>query len=309
MENLVIVWAWWWWYTAGLYAGRYAMKPVIVGAMDGWVIIENPLVENFPWFEEPTSWFAIMEKVKNQSLKYGAKYIQDKVQSVLPIDEKNFAKWYKITTELNGELEAKTVLLSIWTEKRMLGAPWEKDFFGKWVSYCATCDWFFYRWKTVAVVWWGDSALIEALYLSKICEKVYLIHRSDTFKAEPIRITKMNETKNIEPILNSEIEQIWWENLVQWTKIKSGSNTSQLDVNWIFIAIGMIPNKITWLDKWLKRDQHSYIIVSDHMSTNLPWVYAAWDCSTWSAWFRQLITACSEWAIAAESAFKYLSKG
>ena len=308
MKDLVIIWTWGGGFTAGLYAWRYGLKPLIIWANEGWMITENPIVENFPWFDQPTSGYEIMQKIKNQALTYGAEQITDTVKEITPIDEKDFSAWYNIETQFKWTIQAKSIILAIGTEKNMIWVKWEKEFFWKWVSYCATCDGFFYRWKTTAVVWGGDTAFIEALYLANICEKVYLIHRRDSFRAEAIRIEKAKQHPNIEFVLNSQIEEIYGNNLVEWVKVNQNWETIDLKLDWVFIAIWMTPNKMPWLDKYLERDEKQYIKVDSCTKTNLPGIFAVWDCSTWNCGFRQLVVACAEWAVAAENAFKYLSK-
>ena len=308
MKDLVIIWTWGGGFTAGLYAWRYGLKPLIIWANEWWMITENPVVENFPWFDQPTSGYEIMQKIKNQALTYGAEQITDTVKEITPIDEKDFSAWYNIETQFKWTIQAKSIILAIGTEKNMIWVKWEKEFFWKWVSYCATCDGFFYRWKTTAVVGGWDTAFIEALYLANICEKVYLIHRRDSFRAEAIRIEKAKQHPNIEFVLNSQIKEIYGNDLVEWVKVNQNWETIDLKLDWVFIAIWMTPNKMPWLDKYLERDEKQYIKVDSCTKTNLPGIFAVWDCSTWNCGFRQLIVACAEWAVAAENAFKYLSK-
>lgn len=308
MEKLVIIWTWWAGFTAGIYAWRYSLSPIIIWSNEWWMITENPVVENFPWYKDPISWFEIMQDIKKQAELYGAKQIIDTVKSINPIDKNDFSRWYNIITSLNWEIQSKSLILAIWTEKNKLNVKWENEFFGKWVSYCATCDWFFYRWKTTAVVWWWDSAFIEALYLSNICEKVYLIHRRDTFRAEPIRIEKAKNNDKIEFITNATTQEIYWNNKVEWIKVNQNWTIIDKKIDGFFVAIWMTPNKMPWLDNYLERDEKWYIKINSCTSTNLPWVFAAWDCTNWNCWFRQLITACWEWAVSAEWAFKYISK-
>lgn len=307
MKNLVIVWAWWAWFTAGIYAGRYGLNPLIIWASEWGMIVENPIVENYPGFDKPTSGYEIIEKMKNQALTYGAEYKMDTIKEINPIDENDFSKWYNIQTSLNGEIQTKSIILAIWTEKNKLNVPGENEFFWKWVSYCATCDGFFYRWKTVAVVGGWDTAFIEALYLANICEKVYLIHRRDTFRAEPIRVEKAKQKWNIEFVLNAQIKEIFWNEKVEGIKVEQNWEIKEISLDGVFIAIWMTPNKMPWLDKYLKRNEKWYIIVDSCTKTNLPGVFAAGDCSTWNCGFRQLVVACAEWAVAAENAFKYLN--
>ena len=308
MENLVIVGAGGAGFTAGIYAWRYGLNPIIFWASEWGMIVENPVVENFPGFDQPTSGYEIMEKMKKQALNYGARYQMDTIKEIVPIDENDFKKGYIVKTNFNWDIQTKSVILAIWTEKNKLWVKWENEFFWKWVSYCATCDGFFYRWKTVAVVWGGDTAFIEALYLANICKKVYLIHRRDSFRAEPIRIEKAKQHPNIEFVLNATIEEICWDQTVKCIKVNQNWEIKELEVDGVFIAIGMTPNKMPGLDQYLERDEKGYIKVDSCAKTNLPGVFAAGDCSTGNCGFRQLVVACAEWAVAAENAFKYLSK-
>lgn len=319
MEKLVIVGLWGAGYTAWIYAWRYNLNPKLIWNNDWWMITENPIVENFPGYPDPTSWYDIMQNMKKQAETYWASVLYDTVKEILPIDESDFTKWYVVKTDFNWEIQTKSLILAVGTEKVKLWVEWEKEFFGKWVSYCATCDGFFYRGKKVAVVGWGDTAMIEALYLSEICEKVYLIHRRNQFRWEPIRFEKLQKKENVEIITPAIITQIWWENKVQWIQLNKCEkwdsimdcnkvSSTKLDVDGVFIAIWTRPNPVPWLDKWLERDEQGYIKVNNCMATNLPWVFAAWDCTTWNCKFRQLVVACAEWAVAAESAFKYLEK-
>ena len=308
MENLVIVGAGGAGFTAGIYAWRYGLKPIIFWASEWWMIVENPVVENFPGFDQPTSGYEIMEKMKKQTLNYWADYKIDTIKEIIPADENDFKKGYIVKTNFNWDIHTKSVILTIWTEKNKLWTKWENEFFWKWVSYCATCDGFFYRGKTVAVVGGWDTAFIEALYLANICEKVYLIHRRDSFRAEAIRIEKAKQHPNIEFVLNATIEEICWDQTVKCIKVNQNWQIKELEVDGVFIAIGMTPNKMPGLDQYLERDEKGYIKVDSCAKTNLPGVFAAWDCSTGNCGFRQLVVACAEWAVAAENAFKYLSK-
>lgn len=308
MEKLIIIWTWWAWFTSWIYAWRYALNPLVIWSNDWWMITENPIVENFSGYPEPVSGYEIMENIKKQALMYGARHITDTIKMVEPIDADNLEKWYKVHTNFNGILETKSLILSIWTEKNKLNVKWEDEFFWKWVSYCATCDWFFYKGKTTAVVWGWDSAFIEALYLANICEKVYVIHRRDEFRAEPIRVEKAEQNPKIEFIKSAQVQEVYGNEKVEWMKIEQNGAIIDKKVDWFFVAIGMTPNKLNWLDNYLKRNKNWYIEVDQETKTNLPAVFAAWDCSTWNWGFRQLIIACAEWAVAAENAFKYLSK-
>lgn len=316
MEKLVIIWLWWAWYTAGIYAFRYNLNPIIIWQMDGWLITECHMVENFPGYPQAISGYEIMSDMRKQIENYPVRIYQDNVKSVYPIDPVDFKKWYIIETDFKWSIQTQSIILATGTKKVKLWVQWEKEFFGKWVSYCATCDGFFYKWKKVLVAGWGDSAFIEALYLADICEKVYLVHRRNKFRWQPFWEDKLKTKINVEFITPSVIKKIWWEEKVSFVEVSIWKNCEvyneavdfedrKIDLDWVFIAVGTKANPINWLDKYLNRNEEWYIIVDEHMATNIPWVFAAGDCTTWSGWFRQLITACAEWAIAWESAFTY----
>ncbi len=319
MEKLVIIWLGWAWYTAWIYAFRYNLNPILIWQMDGWLITECHMVENFPGYPKAVSGYEIMSDMRKQIENYPVRIYADTVKSVQPINPADFSKWYQIQTDFHETIQTQSVLLATGTKKVRLGVEGEKEFFGKWVSYCATCDGFFYRGKIVLVAWWWDSAFIEALYLSDICEKVYLVHRRNQFRWQPFWEDKVRGKSNIEIITPSVIKKIWWDQRVGFVELSVWKNAAtyneaadfedrKIDVQWVFVAVWTKANPVTWLDEYLSRNEEWYIIVDEHMSTNLPWVFAAGDCTTWSAGFRQLITACAEWAIAWESIFTYSSK-
>ena len=317
MRDFVIVGWWWAGYTAWIYAIRYGIDSLLI-ASDHWgMIANNPEVENYPGFIESIEGGEIMDRMMKQSDRLGLETKNDRVKEIVPIDKDNLEKWYKIKLESNDDIKAKSLLLAIWTHKRKLWVPGEKEFRWKWVSYCATCDGFFYKDQDVAVIWGWDSAFVEALHLSDIANKVYLIHRRDYFKAEPSRIDKVKSKDNIEIIKSSVVEKINWDQAVNSIQISKAKDhweypkatefeTKSIKISGVFIAIGTIPNRIKWLDDILDRDRKWYIKVKENQATSLPWVYAAWDVTDNSHYYRQLITACSEWAIAARWAYDYL---
>lgn len=319
MEKLVVVWLGWGGYTAAMYASRYALDPVLIGETDGGLIIGNPMVENFPWIPWPVGWYEIMDKMRKQAEDFKIRIVQDRVKSILPIDPNDFKKWFKLTTWYSWDIETKSLVLALWTDKVKIGVPGEKELYGKGVSYCATCDGFFYRWKTAVVVWWWDTAMIEALYLSDICQKVYLIHRRNDFRWEATWMERVRQKANIEILTPTVITEIYGEKHVNGISISTAIDatayadakefrTEKLDVDVIFIAIWNKPNTIAGLDEYLQKDELGYIVVDKHQMTSVPWVFAAGDFTNSSARFRQLIVACWEWAVAAEWAFQYVSK-
>lgn len=319
MEKLIIVWLGWAGYTAGLYAWRYGLNPLIIWEMDGWTITECHAVENFSGYPGSPAGYDIMMNMRKQAESFGSRIVSDRVVDIKLIKEWDPQWWYEVITSYSWTFQTKTLILAVWTHKNKLNIPWEKEYFGKWVSYCATCDWFFMRWKKAAVVGWWNTAFIEAIYLSDICEKVYLIHRRKEFRWEKVWYDRIISKPNVELILPSIPLEIWGENKVQYIDISKWTDAweykdckvttkERVQVDWVFFAVWTIPNSVPWIDEILHKNSNWYINVDAHMKTNLHWVYAAWDCTTWSGWFRQLITACAEWAIAAESVFQFISK-
>ena len=278
MNKLTIIWLWGAWYTAWIYAWRYWLVPTLIWENDWWLITENHLVENFPWYPQGQSWYQIMQDLKKQAEKFWATIMLDKVKSITPIDPSDFTKWYNIETTFHWNIQSKAIILAIWTQKVKLWVAGETQFFWKWVSYCATCDWFFYRWKTVAVVWWWDTALIEALYLAEITEKVYLIHRRNQFRWERIRLERLKQKSNAEIITPAVVEEILWSEKVEYIKIKKcidwktimdckNFEEKLIQVDWVFIAIWTKPNPMPGLDEFLERDENWYIKVNSCMKT------------------------------------------
>jgi thioredoxin reductase (NADPH) len=168
----------------------------------------------------------------------------------------------------------------------------------KWVSYCATCDWMFFKDRDIVMVGWWNTAVTEALYLADICNKVYIVHRRDTFRAEDIWIEKAQERENIEFVLNEEVEEITGSMFVENIVLKSWKT---LKADGIFVAVWTIPNTDLVADFDLKKDNEWCLIVDARQETSLKWLYAAGDVTTNSNKFRQTIMSAAEWCLAANS--------
>ncbi|MBR2069246.1 MAG: thioredoxin-disulfide reductase [Candidatus Gastranaerophilales bacterium] len=210
----------------------------------------------------------------------------------------------KITTE-DKELFAKSIIIATGAKPQKLNVKGEKEFFGRGVSYCAVCDGAFYKNKITAVVGGGNSALEEALYLTRFCDKVYLIHRRGEFRADKIIQKRIFENKKIELVLNSVVEEIIGDNKVQGIKIKNVSNNEikTLVVQGVFPYIGLSPNSELFTNQ-LQTDEKGFIITDNTMQTNIQGVYAIGDIRNTP--LRQVITAVSDGAIAGVSVSKYL---
>jgi len=292
MYDLIIIWAWSAGYPAGMYASRYKLKNLIIGAQPGWALATSHRVENYPGTIS-APWKEIMDNFKLHAVKSGSEMVNEIVEKIEKVDD-----IFHITTSSKKEYKSKYVIIATWNNYRKLWAKWEQEFLWKWVSYCATCDWNFFRNRDVVMVGWWNAALTEALYLAEICNKVYLVHRKDTFRAENSWVEKVKNTANIELVLNEEVEEIKWNMLVEKILLKSWKT---LKANWIFIAIWSVPNTRIVDNLNLEKDKDGCLIVDKKQETSLKWLYAAWDITTNSDKFKQAIMSAAEWCLAAHS--------
>ena len=291
--DLIIIGAGSAWYPAGMYASRYKLKNLIIGAQPGWALATSHKVENWPGTIS-APWKEIMDSFKEHAETSGSEILSEFVSEVKKVDEH-----FELKTSSWKEFTSKYVIVATGNNYRHLWVTWEKEFLGKWVSYCATCDWMFFKNRDIVMVGGWNTAVTEALYLSDICKKVYLVHRKDTFKAEDSWVEKMKATENIELVLNEEVDEIVWDALwMTWVNLKSGK---ELKADWIFVAVWTIPNVsvVDWLE--LDKDQEGCLIVDKRQETSLKWLYAAWDVTTNSNKFRQTIMSAAEWCLAVNS--------
>lgn len=291
--ELIIIWAWPAWYAAGMYASRYRIKNLIIWAQPGGTLATTHRVENYPWIKSAT-WREIMNLFKEQAESSWSEILYDIVTELIKEGDT-----FSLKTSSWKAFKTKHIIVATWSSYKELWVKWEKDFFWRWVSYCATCDWMFFSGQKVVVVWWWNAALTQALYLADIADKVYLIHRSDTFRCETCWFEEANKNPKIEILTNEEVEEIVWDKLwMTHIKLKSWKI---LDSTGIFVAVWNA-NNTQILDKLnIKHDLEWSIIVDDRQETNIKWLYAAWDITNKSNKFRQAITAAAEWCIAANS--------
>lgn len=291
--DLIIIWAGSAWYPAGMYASRYKLKNLIIGAQPGWALATSHKVENYPGVIS-APWKEIMDNFKEHAETSGSEFLSEFVSEVKKVEDH-----FELKTSSGKELTSKYVIVATWNNYRHLWAKWENEFLWKWVSYCATCDWMFFKNRDVIMVGGWNTAITEALYLADICKKVYLVHRKDTFRAEDSWVEKMRETENIELVLNEEVDEIVWDALwMTWVNLKSGK---ELKADWIFVAVWTIPNVsvVDWLD--IQKDSENCLVVDQRQETSLKWLYAAWDVTTNSNKFRQTIMSAAEWCLAVNS--------
>ena len=213
----------------------------------------------------------------------------------------------KIVHTTNGDFEAHSIILAMGAEHAKLGVPGENRLSGRGVSYCATCDGAFYKGKDVAVVGGGDVALEDAAFLSRYCNKVYVIHRRDEFRGAKILQKQLEALENVEILYSHTVEEICGEEQVELLRIqdKKDGTSKELPVGGIFIAVGMLPNT-NWTPDWLDKDEKGYIKAGEECGTNAEGIYVAGDART--KHLRQIITAVSDGANAAISAAGYVGR-
>ena len=290
--------------TAAIYAARANLNPIVIeGIQPGGQLTITTDVENYPGYADVVQGPWMMEQMRSQAIKVGARIIND---IVVKIDLKQNEKI--VVLDSNKSLTADTIIIATGAQAKWLGLESENKYNGRGVSACATCDGFFYRNKEVAVVGGGNTAVEEALYLSNICSKVSLIHRRDALRSEKILQDRLFSKKNINIIWNNEVGEILGdENGVNALKLISTkqNKTEIIKVDGVFIAIGHSPSTKPFKDV-LEMDNEGYIIAQKPGTTitNLDGVFAAGDCV--DKIYRQAVTAAGMGCMAALDAEKWI---
>lgn len=292
--------------TAAIYAARANLEPLVIeGIQPGGQLTITTDVENYPGYADVVQGPWMMEQMRLQAQKVGARIINDIVKSV---EFKNNKKILKLDS--NKTLETETVIIATGAQAKWLGLESENKFNGRGVSACATCDGFFYRNKEVAVIGGGNTAVEEALYLSNICSKVTLIHRRDELRSEKILQKRLFEKENVKIIWNNVVDEIKGnESGVNSLKLKStiSKETQIINVEGVFVAIGHSPSTEAFKGA-IDMDDEGYIIAQKPGTslTNIDGVFAAGDCV--DKIYRQAVTAAGMGCMAALDAEKWLQK-
>lgn len=287
-------------YTAALYASRAGFSTLLIERMSaGGQLALTDIVDNYPGFEEGIDGFTLGMKMQSSAERFGA---LTEYAEVVGLDLNGDIK--KIITD-SGEFSARSVIIATGANPRELELPYEKEFLGKGIHYCAHCDGRFYKDKTVMVVGGGNSAVADALYLSRLVKKVYLVHRRDTLRATKIYHEPLKSSENIEFLWDSSISEFVFDERITGAKIKNLKTDEVIayPCDGIFVSIGRKP-ATDFLKGVVDLDENGYIIADETTKTNIDGVFAVGDVRTKD--LRQIVTAVSDGAVAVHYAEKYL---
>lgn len=288
-------------YTAALYAARAGLRTVLLERFAaGGQMTETHEIDNYPGFDTGVDGFTLGEKMKAGAERFGALTVRTEVLSLslaaLP---------RRISTDA-GEYLARSVILATGADHRHLGIPSEERFLGSGVGYCAACDGMLFRNKTVAVVGGGNSAAADALLLSKLCQKVYVIHRRDTLRAERVYHAPLLRAENVEFLWNTTVEEILGDARVSGVRLRDVKTESgrTLSLDGVFISIGRTPRTELFADQ-IALTADGYADAREDTKTSIPGVFAVGDVREKP--FRQIVTAAADGAVAAHFAEEYIA--
>ncbi len=289
-------------YTSALYTSRAGLSTLLIEKFSaGGQMTQTEQIDNYPGYDETIDGFTLGFKMKQGSERFGTESLQ---AEVLSVDLINNPK--KVVTD-TGEYFAKTVIIATGADHKHLGIEKENELVGRGVSYCAACDGMFYKDKTVVVVGGGNSAAADALLLSRVCKKVYVVHRRDTLRATKIYHAPLLNAKNVEFKWNSQIDELLNDAKVNGVKIKNikSNEIEEVNCDGVFISIGRTPSTKLFKNQ-LELDESGYIVADESTKTNIPGVFAVGDVRTKVV--RQIITASADGAIASHFAEEYLAE-
>ena len=288
--------------SAGIYAARNRLNTLLLEkSMIGGLSIYAELLENYPGFPDGIGGLELGQLMLKQAEKFGLKTLTAELTGLQV--ENN----WKILKTTGGDFKAKAIIIAMGSERINLNIPGEKEFVGRGVSYCATCDAAFFKQKPVVVVGGGNSAVSEAIHLTKFASQVTLIHRREQFRASRISVEKARSESKINFLLNTVIESIEGKDNVETLHLKNtlSGQKSTLSVSGVFVSIGQKPNTDLFKDL-LSLDSNGYIIANEKMETSLPGVFAIGDIRSNS--IRQCISAAGDGATAAIYADRYIGE-
>ncbi len=283
--------------TAGIYAQRARLKAILLEKLGiGGQIVLSDLVENYPGFQR-ISGMELMQKFEEQARALGL--VVEDGEVTLITDEGE----YKLVKTLDHDYRAKSIIIASGSKPRRLEVKGEEELIGKGISFCATCDGFFFRGKDVLLVGGGNSAITEALFLTKIVNKVYIVHRRSELRAEKILQERAFENPLIEFVWDSVVEEILGKDVVEGVVLRNvrTKERSELAVGGVFVYVGITPNT-EFID--VRKDENGFILTDRNLATSIPGIFAAGDCRQTE--LRQVATAVGDGALAVTSVERYL---
>ncbi len=288
-------------YAAALYTARAGLDTLVLEKMSvGGQMSVTDIIDNYPGFDEGVDGFTLGMKMQTGAERFGAK------TEYAEATEISLSGEIKRISTVEGELLARTVIIATGAFPRKLGVKDEEKYLGQGIHYCAHCDGRFYKGKTVIVVGGGNTAVSDALYLSRLAKKVYLVHRRDTLRATKIYHDSLLNTENIEPVWNSTVTELLADESFSGVKVqdvKSGEERV-IDADGVFVSIGRVPATELFKEE-LELDEGGYIVAGEDTKTNVAGVFVAGDVRTKA--LRQVVTAVSDGATAAHFAEEYIS--
>lgn len=291
--------------TAGIYAARARMNTLLIeSTFSPSLITTTDIVENYPGFPEGIGGFDLVEKLKAQACQFGLQIVGGDVSAIRAVDIDGQSGW---NVSADEEVQALAVIIATGADHAKLGVPGERDYAGRGVSYCATCDAPFFRGKELVVVGGGDTAVQEALFLTKFATKVTLVHRREALRATGVLQERAFANERLSFAWSAVVEEIIGEKTVTAVRLRDlkTGQTSDLAADGVFIFAGYIPNT-PWLEGVVALDGEGYIIADDRMQTTTPGIFAAGDCIR--KLLRQVVTACGDGATAAFAAEHYVEE-
>ncbi len=288
--------------TAGIYAGRSQLHPVIiVGQSFGGQAGTTSDMENYPGFPEGIGGMALVEQMANHAMRFGAEVTYEEVTSV------DFKTWPFVIKTYGATYRAQAVIVCTGTSNRKLGVPGESKFIGRGVSFCATCDGYFYRDKTIVVVGGGDSALDEGLYLTRFAQEVIVVHRRDQLRANVSLQQRAFANPKMRFVWNTVIDEVLGENTVSGVRVHDVKTLQEsvIQAQGIFVYVGLVPNTQLFKDQ-LELSPDGYIVTDKRQRTSVPGVFAAGDVQ--DPWFRQVVVAAGAGAAAAIEAERWITE-
>lgn len=288
-------------YTAALYGARAGLNVLVIEKLSaGGQMALSPMIDNYPGFEDGIDGFSLGEKMLAGAQRFGAESLLAEVTE-LQLDAP-----VKIVRTTEGDFEAPVVIIATGADPKNLGLPGEQNLVGRGISHCAACDGMFYKGKTVVVVGGGNTAAADALQLSRICEKVIIVHRRDTLRATKVYHQPLLNAPNVEFLWNSTVSELLQNGRLTGVKVQNliTGEEKEISADGLFVSIGRKPNSSLVQDQ-LELDGAGYIVADESTATSLPGVFAVGDVRTKNV--RQIVTAAADGAVAAHYAEEYLA--